>query len=278
VKMAGEKGLKLLVTLTNNWADYGGMDVYTTNLGGSFHDDFYTNPKIIAAYKNYVRAVVTRHLLDPTIFAWELANEPRCSADGTRNLPASTTCTPATLTRWIQEMSSFIKSIDPFHMVTVGDEGYLNSDSESDDWAYNGSTGDNAAYVAVKDIDFGTFHLYPDWWTKTVQWANQFVVDHGTVQKNAKKPVIMEEYGWMTDVARLSNLGTVSNTTRVEAEGLWQATALSARMPDLYWQLGVSGLSFGDSTDDGFTIFLKNVTESVPLVFEHAAKANALNH
>ena len=31
--------MKLIVTLTNNWADYGGMDVYTTNLGGSYHDD-----------------------------------------------------------------------------------------------------------------------------------------------------------------------------------------------------------------------------------------------
>jgi hypothetical protein len=27
------------VTLTNNWADYGGMDVYTIQLGGKYHDD-----------------------------------------------------------------------------------------------------------------------------------------------------------------------------------------------------------------------------------------------
>lgn len=71
VKLAEQKGLKLIVTLTNNcerptslrmnciangvklWvgADYGGMDVYTVNLGGQYHDDFYTSPKIIAAYK-----------------------------------------------------------------------------------------------------------------------------------------------------------------------------------------------------------------------------------
>ena len=36
---ATKSGIKLLVTLTNNWADYGGMDVYTTNLGGRYHDD-----------------------------------------------------------------------------------------------------------------------------------------------------------------------------------------------------------------------------------------------
>lgn len=27
------------------------MDVYTVNLGGVYHDDFYTKPNIIAAYK-----------------------------------------------------------------------------------------------------------------------------------------------------------------------------------------------------------------------------------
>lgn len=31
--------MKLLIALTNNWADYGGMDVYTVNLGGKYHDD-----------------------------------------------------------------------------------------------------------------------------------------------------------------------------------------------------------------------------------------------
>jgi len=39
VKGAEKAGIKLLVALTNNWADYGGMDVYTVNLGGQFHDD-----------------------------------------------------------------------------------------------------------------------------------------------------------------------------------------------------------------------------------------------
>lgn len=36
---ATNAGIKLIVALTNNWADYGGMDVYTVNLGGQYHDD-----------------------------------------------------------------------------------------------------------------------------------------------------------------------------------------------------------------------------------------------
>jgi mannan endo-1,4-beta-mannosidase len=39
VRAAEKTGIKLVVALTNNWADYGGMDVYTTNLGGRYHDD-----------------------------------------------------------------------------------------------------------------------------------------------------------------------------------------------------------------------------------------------
>jgi len=44
VKAAEKVGTKLLVALTNNWADYGGMDVYTVNLGGKYHDDVCLRP------------------------------------------------------------------------------------------------------------------------------------------------------------------------------------------------------------------------------------------
>lgn len=39
VRAAINTDIKLIVALTNNWADYGGMDVYTVNLGGQYHDD-----------------------------------------------------------------------------------------------------------------------------------------------------------------------------------------------------------------------------------------------
>jgi len=278
VELAGQKGLKLIVTLTNNWADYGGMDVYTVNLGGQFHDDFYTNPTIKAAYKNYVKAVVSRYRTSPHIFAWELCNEPRLGADSSRNLPQSTTSTPQTLIDWVAEMSQFIKSIDPFHLVTVGDEGFFNFANNTDP-LYNGSNGvDSYGLTSVETIDFGTFHLYPDWWSKTVEWANQFIIDHATMMRTLGKPVVMEEYGWMTPAARLSNLGLVSNITRVEAIGPWQQTVINEKLAaDLYWQLGVSGLSIGDSTDDGFTIFFKNTSESVPLIYDHVKQVDAEN-
>lgn len=95
---------------TNNWADYGGMDVYTKQILGSSndHDAFYTNDNIKVssachmrpfpfawatcaclvrtsantpiqtAFKSYINAFVSRYADEPTILAWELANEPRC--------------------------------------------------------------------------------------------------------------------------------------------------------------------------------------------------------
>lgn len=92
VRVAEETGIKLIMTLTNNWAAYGGMDVYTVNLGGQYHDDFYRDPKIIDAFQKYVGHLVNRYKDSPAVFAWELANEPRCGGDGATNLPRSSSC------------------------------------------------------------------------------------------------------------------------------------------------------------------------------------------
>lgn len=62
--------------------------------------------------------------------------------------------------------------------------------------------------------------------------------------------------GWLTPEARKENLGTVSNTTRIQAVGGWQAISVEEKMPDLFWQFGYSGFSYGKNHDDGFTIFL----------------------
>lgn len=141
-----------------------------------------------------MKAFVDRYRNSPTIFAWELANEPRCSADNIRNLNASAECGPELLTAWTKEMSEYVKSIDPNHLVTWGGEGDFNRDS--DDWAYNGTNGgDFDAEIALGSIDFGVFHSYPDWWSKTVSWTDQWIKDHASSGRAVGKPVVHEEYG-----------------------------------------------------------------------------------
>lgn len=218
-----------------------------------------------------------RYKDSPTIFAWELGKEPRCGADGQRNLPRSPDgCNPEVLGAWVEEMSSFVKELDPNHLVTWGGEGDFNR--ESDDWAYNGSNGgDFDAEIALDSIDFGVFHSYPDWWSKTVPWTDQWIRDHADAGRAAGKPVVHEEYGWLTPEAREEYLGEVSNITRLEAMGGWNEIAVEEKMPTLYWQYGYSDFSWGRNHDDGFTIYMDD-EEAVPLVYEHAEAMNALNN
>lgn len=158
---------------------------------------FYRIPRIKDAFKKYVEEFVTRYSDSTAVMAWELANEPRCGGDEERNLPRSADgCDAHLLTEWIDEMSTFVKELDPNHLVTWGGEGGFNQ--ESDDWAYNGSDGgDFDAELALENIDFGTFHSYPDWWEKTVPWTDQWIKDHAESQRTVGKPVVHEEYGML---------------------------------------------------------------------------------
>jgi mannan endo-1,4-beta-mannosidase len=172
-------------------------------------------------------------------------------------------------------MSTFVKSVDPHHMVTWGGEGGFNI--QSDDGFYNGyDGGDFDKELRLKNIDFGVFHSYPDWWFKTVEWTTQWIKDHAASARKIGKPVVHEEYGWLTDDKRIEYTGKTSNRTRSEVLGIWQATSLKERMPDMYWQFGYGGFSYGKNNNDGFTVYLGDA-EAQNLVFEHAKKVNALN-
>ena len=52
---------------------------YVRNLLGNATSqmEFYTDPTVINAFKNYTSEIVTRYKDSPAIFAWELANEVR---------------------------------------------------------------------------------------------------------------------------------------------------------------------------------------------------------
>lgn len=233
-------------------------------------------PRIKDAFKRYVKEMVTRYKDSPTIFAWELANEPRCGADGVRNLPRSDNCNPQVLGEWVAEMSQYIKSLDPNHLVTWGGEGGFNR--ESDDWAYNGSDGGDFDHeISLDTIDFGVFHSYPDWWSKTVEWTDQWIRDHAEAGRKAGKPVVHEEYGWLTPEARLEYVGIVDNRSRVEVMGQWQRTTVEEKLAgSMYWQYGFSDYSYGRNHDDGFTIYLDD-PEAEVLVYQHAVEMQSLN-
>ncbi len=213
---AAEHDIKVILTLTNYWTAFGGMEQYVAWAGKSGVETFYTDATIKQWFKDYIYAMLNhtnvytgvKYKDDPTIFAWELANEPRYNAQN-KSGDANGIYT------WASEMSSYIKELDSNHMVAVGDEGGMYYDSNSD-WAakganqvpagetvptglghWNGSMGNFHSLMEIETIDFGTPHLYPGVWgmqsdAELASWLKL----HADVAHAAGKPIILEEFGW----------------------------------------------------------------------------------
>ncbi|KAJ9093458.1 hypothetical protein QFC19_008317 [Naganishia cerealis] len=272
VRLAEKYDVKLhsarfrIIPLTNNWEGYGSMDLYNRQITGNdtYHDVFYSDSRVVESYQRYVNFIVSRYKDSKAIFSWELANEPRCNGYPAIN---SGKCTAATMTQWVKEQSEYIKSIDPQHMVCIGDEGFFNRPG-STEYEYNGQSGmDFDANLQISTIDFGTFHLYPQVSTRKVSkpdikaWGTQYIKDHIASGKQFQKPVVLEEFG----------TEGYGNKTSIYPE--WFQTALDGDIAGIMpWQWGQLGLSkdqvirYGDaiiggaSPNDGHTVY-PNQTE-----------------
>ncbi len=196
---ANQLGLKLIIVLSNNWNDFGGMNWYVQQAGLKKHEDFYTDQKVISAFENYISFVLNHKNIytdvqykdDPTIMAWEIANEPRNEGNS-----------PEVITKWAEKISNFIRKIDPNHLIGVGDEGWF-YEKNSSNWAYNGYEGvDWDALLKLPNIDFGTYHLYPGSWGWTehpIETGIKWIDEHINAAKSIGKPSILEEFGMTTN-------------------------------------------------------------------------------
>jgi len=207
VYKAGELGLRLILPFVNTLDDYGGMAQYVAwdaeyasypDDVATEHNDFYTDADIRRWYKQFVSAILNRRNTftgvlykdDPTIFAWELANEPRAAGDRSGDI----------LQAWLVEMAAYVKSIDSNHMLAIGSEG-LYSRPRTDDWMFDGSTGqDFIRNHQVEGIDFATVHLYPDEWELTYEQAIAWYQEHIDDARDVlHMPLLLEEFGQWRD-------------------------------------------------------------------------------
>lgn len=65
-------------------------------------------------YQTYIKAVISRYRTSTAVFAWELANEPRCNG-----------CQTSVLTNWVRITSNYIRSLDSDHMVRIDQSARL---------------------------------------------------------------------------------------------------------------------------------------------------------
>ncbi|HET7542879.1 MAG TPA: cellulase family glycosylhydrolase [Polyangiaceae bacterium] len=284
---AGQLGLKLVLVLTNNWPEFGGMDQYLAWFGLSTHSDFYRDARVRQAYRAYLEHLALRvngitnrvYREDPTIFAWELANEPR----GSVGTPSGV------VTGWAGEMSSYLKSIDPNHLVAVGDEGFL--DGESEHWTYHADNGiDHRALTALPNVDYGTYHLYPEAWGTGFGWSERWLDDHLRVARELGKPSVLEEYGLTVTRDRL---GRVSDglplrlenyrawNERVLAHGgnaamFWLLVGRDSEHGGVYPDYDRFSVYRGDETADLLSRFARRFAENAPACADAGAAGNGL--
>jgi mannan endo-1,4-beta-mannosidase len=275
VHAAGARGYRLILALTNSLPDFGGMDRYLewlTKPGEAlYHDDFYEREDVAAAYQNWVAHILERtnsetglkYKDDPAILAWELANEPRCTSH--KGLPARGDCARSQrILRWVERMSAFVKSIDTNHLVTVGDEGFFNRRFSCNP-LYNGSYGVHCeAMLRLPNIDFGTYHLYPQSWGQTDRgFGLKWIEQHAKAARKIQKPMLLEEFGLQTGVGFVRD---AAERDAIYAE--WLRAAAADGPGSLFWMLaGVEGDGQRFRHPDQFCMF--EPAES-PAILAHA--------
>jgi mannan endo-1,4-beta-mannosidase len=192
--VAEKLGLKLVLPMVNNWPDLGGMPVYAQVYGSA--TEFYQNKKSQEVYWDWIKVLVTRYRNSPAIFSWQLCNEPRCPGCGTE-----------VLHEWVKKTSEYIKSLDPHHMVTVGDEGWFGSDNGykhedgTTSLAYQSHDGnDFFGYMNMSSIDYGTVHLYPKTWNYPSSWGSHWIRQHADAAKKVRWWFISVDISGLTDL------------------------------------------------------------------------------
>jgi mannan endo-1,4-beta-mannosidase len=279
---ARQYGIRIVLTLTNNWPDFGGMDQYLLWYGLDEHPRFYTDERVKKAYKDWVAYLINRtntvtgvpYKDDPYIFAWELANEPRIRNYSAFDSPGQG-FDKSTVTAWAKEMAEHIRAIDPQHMIAVGDEGFFWREGGPGDF-YAGADGiDHDALLAIPDIDYGTYHLYPDHWATGTIWGDQWIVDHLDAARDAGKPTVLEEYGIVVTRDDQTKEILKGWDRRERTYRRWNdIILLGGGAGSMYWmQAGYDDYLKRDYTDyDHFTVYAPETDPTARLLQDYAER------
>ena len=197
---AGRNGLRVQLTLVNWWRDTGGVTQYLRWAGVADAADerhpyginveramlFYTNDVTRRLFREHAERLVTRRNTvtgvlyrdDPTIFGWELMNEAQAPTGRYEERRG-----------WVAEMSAFIKSLDPNHMITPGLWGYRT--------AY-----ERRAWLAehrLPTVDYCDVHHYPrddrDTFVDDGADLRDFIYNRVAAASSLNKPLVFGEFG-----------------------------------------------------------------------------------
>ena len=257
---AGRRGVRLIVTLSNSWSDYGGVPQYLRWSGRwrpdtfGAADGFYSDPAARAAFRAHVERLLgrtntvtgIRYRDDPTILAWELMNESRVdTAAGARARRA-----------WVVEMARLVHRLDPRHLVTSGVTGYR-LERERAEWL---------ALCALPEVDYCDGHFYPEEMLgeRDTEMLDAFIDDFAQLALHvAGKPFVLGEFG-----------------VRGDGRGLWRGETRAAWTARIFERLRLDGASGGliwiyQSTPGGPESHAISVGEPVSAPLRAAMRAAA---
>jgi mannan endo-1,4-beta-mannosidase len=115
---------------------------------------------------------------DPAIFGWELMNEAQVITGRWAERRA-----------WFAEMSAYVKSLDPNHLVAPGAWGYRSA-SERREWLDD---------HAIPTIDYCDVHNYPrddhDSFVNSPAALKEFIENRAAAAYSLRKPLVLGEFG-----------------------------------------------------------------------------------
>ena len=194
---ARERGIRVILTLSNQWGDYGGIPMYLRWAGlptsePASDEAFYSDRRVREFFRAGLDRLLgrvnsisgERYIDDPTIFSWELMNESS----------VTTAAGAAARRRWIVEMARYIKRRDPNHLVAAGLRGYA-LQSQRQEWIL---------VHRLPEVDYCDSHLYPQEEPHITSWEllRDFLSDRAHLAHAViRKPLIIGEFGFRTDSA-----------------------------------------------------------------------------
>ncbi|CAI7857799.1 unnamed protein product [Closterium sp. NIES-53] len=207
------RGIRVMIAFSNFWGMGDGVNKYIKWAGLNHTDLFFNSTVCQTYYQSYMKMLVSRvntysgvsYLNDTTILGWNLLNEPRCFTDGCQDSVQS----------WTEVMSTYLKKIDPNHLVATGYEGFYGGNQNhtsinpGEPWGHWATrTGQefirNNRFWA---IDFAVAHIWSENWIGNQQntsaklsFIQNWITAHNQDARDVlNKPLVWEEFG-MQDV------------------------------------------------------------------------------
>lgn len=272
-----EHGIRFILTLVNKWDAYGGVKQYNewagNPEGGVSH--FINNSDTQQWYKDYISMLINRentetgveYKNESAIFSWEIMNEGLLEGGD-----------PQEMRDWYQEIAQFIKSEDPNHMVSTGEEGFESSspsgysyDKYSNDYVLRSDFGSSYKLnTAIPEIDYGTAHWYPAVWgfngeENMLAAQKAWLKDHIEIAEKEGKPFVLGEYGddngWGDSGQLKMYKDFWKNAEEMELDGslIWQLTPTHTKCFEFGGNICWPGGRQDQELYDAFTKHIDNI-------------------